>query len=115
MSNEKEKDKKGKDRFLSPSFRKGVVKDKKEEEDDGEFKINLIAAENDDDGEESKSPSPNKHRKKNKKEDKENINLVPVKEDPKDKKDPHNRRSSVSHSIPDDCRVNAIPGFLEVE
>ena len=55
MSNEKEKDKKGKDRFLSPSFRKGVVKDKKEEEDDGEFKINLIAAENDDDGEESKS------------------------------------------------------------
>jgi serine/threonine protein phosphatase PrpC len=110
MSNEKEKDKKGKDRFLSPSFRKGVVKDKKEEEDDGEFKINLIAAENDDDGEESKSPSPNKHRKKNKKEDKENINLVPVKEDPKDKKDPHNRRSSVSHSIPDDCRVNAIPG-----
>ena len=107
MSNEKEKDKKGKDRFLSPSFRKGVVKDKKEEEDDGEFKINLIAAENDDDGEESKSPSPNKHRKKNKKEDKENINLVPVKED---KKDPHNRRSSVSHSIPDDCRVNAIPG-----
>ena len=67
MSNEKEKDKKGKDRFLSPSFRKGVVKDKKEEEDDGEFKINLIAAENDDDGEESKSPSPNKHRKKNKK------------------------------------------------
>ena len=110
MSNEKEKDKKGKDRFLSPSFRKGVVKDKKEEEDDGEFKINLIAAENDDDGEESKSPSPNKHRKKNKKEDKENINLVPVKEDPKDKKDQHNRRSSVSHSIPDDCRVNAIPG-----
>jgi serine/threonine protein phosphatase PrpC len=110
MSNEKEKDKKGKDRFLSPSFRKGVVKDKKEEEDDGEFKINLIAAENDDDGEESKSPSPNKHRKKNKKEDKENINLVQVKEDPKDKKDPHNRRSSVSHSIPDDCRVNAIPG-----
>ena len=110
MSNEKEKDKKSKDRFLSPSFRKGVVKEKKEEEDDGDFKINLIAAENDDDGDESKSPSPNKHRKKNKKEDKENINLVPVKEDPKDKKDPHNRRSSVSHSIPDDCRVNAIPG-----
>ena len=110
MSNEKEKDKKSKDRFLSPSFRNGVVKDKKEEEDDGEFKINLIAAENDDDGEESKSPSPTKHRKKNKKEDKDNINLVPLKDDPKDKKDQNNRRSSVSHSIPDDCRVNAIPG-----
>jgi len=106
MSNEKEKDKKSKDRFLSPSFRKGVVKDKKEEEDDGEFKINLIAAEDDDD--ESKSPSPNKHKKKGKKEEKENINLVPVKEDPKDKKDHHNRRSSVGHSIPDDCKVNAI-------
>ena len=110
MSNEKEKDKKSKDRFLSPSFRKGVVKEKKEDEDDGEFKINLIAAENDDDGEESKSPSPTKHRKKNKKEDKDNINLVPLKDDPKDKKDQNNRRSSVSHSIPDDCRVNAIPG-----
>ena len=108
MSNEKEKDKKSKDRFLSPSFRKGVVKEKKEEEDDGEFKINLIAA-GDDDGDESKSPSPNKHRKKNKKEDKENLNLVPVKEDPKDKKDQNNRRSSVIHAIPDDCKVNAIP------
>ena len=108
MSNEKEKDKKSKDRFLSPSFRKGVVKEKKEEEDDGEFKINLIAA-GDDDGDESKSPSPNKHRKKNKKEEKENLNLIPVKEDPKDKKDPNNRRSSVIHSIPDDCKVNAIP------
>ena len=108
MSNEKEKDKKSKDRFLSPSFRKGVVKEKKEEEDDGEFKINLIAA-GDDNGDESKSPSPNKHRKKNKKEDKENLNLVPVKEDPKDKKDQNNRRSSVIHAIPDDCKVNAIP------
>ena len=109
MSNEKEKDKKNKDRFLSPSFRKGVVKEKKEEEDDGEFKINLIAAGNDDDGDESKSPSPNKHRKKNKKEEKENLNLVPVKEDPKDKKDQSNRRGSVVHAVPDDCKVNAIP------
>ena len=109
MSNEKEKDKKSKDRFLSPSFRKGVVKEKKEEEDDGDFKINLIAAENDDDGDESKSPSPNKHRKKNKKEEKENLNLIPVKEDPKDKKDQNNRRGSVIHAVPDDCKVNAIP------
>ena len=38
---EKVKEKKNKTRFLSPSFRKGVVKEKKQEEDDGEFKINL--------------------------------------------------------------------------
>ena len=49
---DKDKDKKNKVRYLSPSFRKGVVKDKKEEEDDGEFKINLISAENDEDDEE---------------------------------------------------------------
>ena len=109
MSNEKEKDKKSKDRFLSPSFRKGVVKDKKEEEDDGEFKINLIAAENEEDDDESKSPSPNKHKKKNKKEEKQNLNLVPVKDDPKDKKEHHNRRSSAVHSVPEDCKVNAVP------
>jgi len=40
----KDKEKSNKGRYLSPSFRKGVVKDKKEEkdEDDGDFKINLI-------------------------------------------------------------------------
>ena len=38
---EKDKDKKNKGRFLSPSFRKGAVKEKKEEEDDGDFKIDL--------------------------------------------------------------------------
>ena len=37
---DKEKEKKNKQRFLSPSFRKGVVKEKKEEEEEGEFKIN---------------------------------------------------------------------------
>ena len=77
------------------------------EEDDGEFKINLIAADDD----ESKSPSPAKHRKKVKKDDKENINLVPIKEDKdkdKEKKD-HHRRSSISHTIPEDCKVNALP------
>ena len=41
---EKDKDKKNKQRYLSPSFRKGAVKEKKEEEDDGDFKINLIKA-----------------------------------------------------------------------
>ena len=109
MNNDKDKDKKNKGRFLSPSFRKGAVKEKKEEEeDDGEFKINLIAADDDD---ESKSPSPAKHRKKIKKDDKESINLVPIKEDKdkdKEKKD-HHRRSSVSHTIPEDCKVNALP------
>ena len=78
------------------------------EEDDGEFKINLIAADDDD---ESKSPSPTKHRKKVKKDDKENINLVPIKEakdKDKEKKD-HHRRSSVNHTFPEDCKVNALP------
>ena len=107
MNNDKDKDKKNKGRFLSPSFRKGAVKEKKEEEeDDGEFKINLIAADDDD---ESKSPSPAKHRKKIKKDDKESINLVPIKEDKDKEKKDHHRRSSVSHTIPEDCKVNALP------
>ena len=47
-SSGKDKDKKNKGRYLSPSFRKGVVKEKKEDkEDDGEFKINLICADDD--------------------------------------------------------------------
>ena len=99
---EKDKDKeiKNKARYLSPSFRKGAVKEKKEEDDDGGFKINLISAEDD---EESKSPSPNKHRrqsKKNKeKEDKKETkpNLVPIKE----------HRGSTSSTIPDNIKVNA--------
>ena len=102
-----EKDKKNKGRFLSPSFRKGAVKDKKEDEDDGEFKIDLISAENDD-GDESKSPSPNKNKKKTKKDEKEKLNLVPIKEDTKDKKE-HHHRGSISHNIPDDCKINALP------
>ena len=57
---DKDKDKKNKGRFLSPSFRKGVVKEKKEDDDDGGFKINLISAEPEDD--EPKSPSPPKHK-----------------------------------------------------
>ena len=111
MSNEKEKekDKKTKGRFLSPSFRKGAVKDKKEEEDNGEFKIDLISAENEDDGDESKSPSPSKHRKKNKKDDKEKPNIIPVKDDAKDKDKKDRHRGSISHTIPDDCKINAIP------
>ena len=118
---EKDKDKKNKGRFLSPSFRKGAVKEKKVEEDDGEFKINLFSAENDEDDDESKSPSPNKHKKTKKKEEKENSNIALVKKESKDKtnkekdkdKDKekgkeHHHRSSV-HTIPEDCKINAIP------
>ena len=82
-SSGKDKDKKNKGRYLSSSFRKGVVKEKKEDkEDDGEFKINLICADDD----ESKSPSPNKHKKgqKKKEDQKESkTNITPVKENMK--------------------------------
>ena len=91
---EKDKDKKNKGRFLSPSFRKGVVKDKKEDDDDGGFKINLISAEAEDD--EPRSPSPPKHKKGKRKEDQKD-----------DKKEHHHRGST--HSIPDNMKVNASP------
>ncbi len=113
MKNEKEKDKdkdkKKKERFLSPSFRKGAVKEKKEEnEDEGEFKINLISAENeDDDDEEDKSPSPNKHKRSKKKEEKEKPNIETFKDETKEKEKHHHRGST--HTIPDECKVNALP------
>ena len=111
MKNESEKDKKNKGRFLSPSFRKGAVKDKKEEEDDGGFKINLMAAGNDDD-DESKSPSPPKPKKGKKKEEKGKINLVPIKDDTKekdkDKQKEHHHRGS-TQGISEDCKVKATP------
>ena len=91
---DKDKDKKNKGRYLSPSFRKGVVKDKKEDDDDGGFKINLISAEPEDD--EPKSPSPPKHKKGKRKEDQ------------KDEKKEHHHRGS-THSIPDNMKVNASP------
>ena len=91
---EKDKEKKSKGRYLSPSFRKGVVKEKKEEDDDGGFKINLISAEPEDD--EPKSPSPPKHKKGKRKEDQKD-----------EKKDHHHRGST--HSIPDNMKVNASP------
>ena len=94
---DKDKDKKNKGRFLSPSFRKGVVKEKKEDDDDGGFKINLISAEPEDD--EPKSPSPPKHKKAQRKEGKE---------DQKDEKKEHHHRGS-THSIPDNMKVNALP------
>ena len=108
MKNDKEKnkDKKNKGRYLSPSFRKGAVKEKKEE-DEGGFKINLIAAENDDDDEDTKSPSPNKHKKNKKKEEKEKPNITTVKDDTKEKEKSKHRGST--HTIPDECKINAIP------
>ena len=103
---EKDKDKKHKNRYLSPSFRKGAVKEKKEE-DEGGFKINLIAAENDDDDEDTKSPSPNKHKKNKKKEEKEKPNITTIKDDTKEKEKSKHRSST--HTIPDECKINAIP------
>ena len=87
---EKEKEK-SKNRYLSPSFRKGVVKEK-EEEDDGDFKINLMKV---DDEEEDFPKSPSKHRKKSTKD-----------KDTKDKKEHHH---SSTQEITEDMKVNALP------
>ena len=94
---DKEKEKKSKQRYLSPSFRKGAVKEKKEgdnDDDDGDFKINLISAEPDDDKEPS-SPSP-KHKRGSK-----------IKEEQKDDKKKHHHGST--HIITVDIKVNALP------
>jgi serine/threonine protein phosphatase PrpC len=90
----KDKEKEKKVRYLSPSFRKGVVKEKKEEEEESDFKINLIKADDDDDEEEgSKSPSKNKRKSVKGKDDKE-------------KKDHHHGSSQI---VPEDMKVNALP------
>ena len=91
----KDKEKEKKVRYLSPSFRKGVVKEKKEEEEESDFKINLIKADDDDDEEEgSKSPSKNKRKSVKGKDDKE-------------KKEHHHHGST--QIIPEDMKVNALP------
>ena len=91
----KDKEKEKKVRYLSPSFRKGVVKEKKEEEEESDFKINLIKADDDDDEEEgSKSPSKNKRKSVKGKDDKE-------------KKEHHHHGSS--QIVPEDMKVNALP------
>ena len=91
----KEKEKEKKVRYLSPSFRKGVVKEKKEEEEESDFKINLIKADDDDDEEEgSKSPSKNKRKSVKGKDDKE-------------KKEHHHHGST--QIVPEDMKVNALP------
>ena len=91
----KDKEKEKKVRYLSPSFRKGVVKEKKEEEEESDFKINLIKADDDDDEEEgTKSPSKNKRKSVKGKDDKE-------------KKEHHHHGST--QIVPEDMKVNALP------
>jgi len=92
----KDKEKKNKTRFLSPSFRKGVVKEKKEEEDDGEFKINLINADVEDDNEEAEEPKSSSPKKQ------KDSKHSPKKE--KDKEHHHHH-----HKITEDMKVNALP------
>ena len=95
----KDKEKSNKGRYLSPSFRKGVVKDKKEEnnDDDGEFKINLIKADDDEEDEKEPSKSPSKHKRKS----------LKGKEDTKDKKEHHHHGST--QIVPEELKVNALP------
>jgi serine/threonine protein phosphatase PrpC len=82
---EKDKDKKNRGRFLSPSFRKGAVKDKKEKEneDGDEFKINLMNAE--EENEEPEEPKVTQKKSKGKE---------------------HHSHSSKSNP---DMKVNALP------
>jgi serine/threonine protein phosphatase PrpC len=92
----KDKEKEKKVRYLSPSFKKGVVKEKKEEpEEESDFKINLIKADDDDDEEEgAKSPSKGKRKSVKGKDDKE-------------KKEHHHHGST--QIVPEDMKVNAQP------
>ena len=93
---DKEKEKNSKVRYLSPSFRKGVVKEKKEEDDDdGGFKINLIKADDDDEDEKEASKSPSKHKKKSIKG--------------KDDKEKTGHHHSSKQVIPEESKVNALP------
>lgn len=61
-----DKEKKSKTRFLSASFSRGSVKKdiKKDEEDDREFHLNLMAAGDFEDDDDSKSLSPIKRGKR---------------------------------------------------
>ena len=89
----KGKEKSEKKSYLSPSFKKGVVKEKKEDEDEGDFKINLMKADDEEEDEkDSKSPSKNKKKSKKDKDDKE-------------KKDHHRGSTQV---VPEDMKVNAL-------
>ena len=89
----KGKEKSDKKRYLSPSFKKGVVKEKKEDEDEGDFKINLLKADDEEEDEkDSKSPSKNKKKSGKGKDDKE-------------KKEHHRPSTQI---VPEDMKVNAL-------
>ena len=103
QGDDKGKEKKDtKQRYLSPSFRKGQVKEEKDEKGDQDFKINLMIAEDDD---ESLSPPP-KEKKRTKRMSvqgetmpskvkmNENANLSPLK--PED-------------TVPKEFATNALP------
>jgi len=94
----KDKEKSGKGRFLSPSFRKGMVKEKKDEEEEGDFKINLIKADDDEEEDEKETKSPSKNKKKSikGKEDKD-----------KEKKEHHHHGST--QVVPEDMKVISLP------
>ncbi len=92
----KDKEKSGKGRFLSPSFRKGMVKEKKEEEEEGDFKINLIKADDDEEEDEKETKSPSKNKKKS----------IKGKED-KEKKEHHHHGST--QVVPEDMKVISLP------
>ena len=86
----KDKEKEKKVRYLSPSFKKGVVKEKKEDpnEEESDFKINLIKADDDEEEDEKDgSKSPSKHKRKS----------------TKGKEEKHKKE------IPEDMKVNALP------
>ena len=93
---DKDKEKKNKSRYLSPSFRKGVVKEKKEDEEEGEFKINLINADIEEENEEGEEPKISSPKKKD------------SKQSPKKDKEHHHHRDSIS-KIKEDMKVNALP------
>ena len=92
----KDKEKSGKGRFLSPSFRKGMVKEKKEEEEEGDFKINLIKADDDEEEDEKETKSPSKNKKKS----------IKGKDD-KEKKEHHHHGST--QVVPEDMKVISLP------
>ena len=93
---DRDKEKKSKTRYLSPSFRKGVVKEKKEDEEEGEFKINLINADVEEENEEGEEPKISSPKKKD------------SKQSPKKDKEHHHHRDSIS-KIKEDMKVNALP------
>ena len=90
----KGKEKSEKKRYLSPSFKKGVVKEKKEDEDEGDFKINLMKADDEEEDEKDDSKSPSKNKKKS----------LKGKND-KEKKEHHRPSTQI---VPEDMKVNAL-------